>query len=384
MSWKDTNRVRKLRLKKDKSKSEEYIAKEERELKDIFISGLVKSGLTEKRGEELWSEIAAWGSYGFNAAHAKAYGMVTMQTAYLRFHYPLEFFAALLTVGQADELQTYVNGIQKQGFEILPVDVNKSGKSHLMEGNAIRLALGSVKTLGPSAVDKVVAHQPYLSFEQFLTESTASKTVCDALIRTGAFTDLCPDVSVATLLLRHEAYRSDKKLSHKKNRDVVAPTLQAIWGPKDDPIELMSMEQAFLGFNLRGTPFSINDRYSKVDRLVEEGICSPGWKEFAEDEGILEVCAPFLVKSIKERPQKNGKLFAYLKLTDRDGQEFEAPCFANIWEHVRTSVRMGDVYVMIVHRRENEPTSFVVGRPGWKQTPRSAASAFIAIDFLEI
>ena len=67
MSWKDTNRVRKLRLKKDKSKSAEFIAKEEAELKELFVSGLVKTGLSEARGEQLWKDLEAWGSYGFNS-----------------------------------------------------------------------------------------------------------------------------------------------------------------------------------------------------------------------------------------------------------------------------------------------------------------------------
>ncbi len=384
MSWKDTNRLRKLFLKKDKSKAAGYLDKEEVELKALLIKGVVENGLSEKKGEELWEMCGKFGGYGFNRAHSYAYAMVTMQTAYLRVHYPLEFFAALLTVGQADDLQTYVSDIRRQGFEILPVDVNASGAQHKMEGNAIRLALSSAKGIGASAVEKIVANQPYSSFTEFLLNSKTSKTIADVLIKIGAFNDIEPGVSVQTLLMRHEAFRTDKKLSHQKNRDIVAPTLNAIWGPKDDPIELMERERELLGFNLRGTPFSINDRHAKIDRLVDEGLCKRGWAEFIEDESETILVAPFLVKSIKERPQKNGKLFAFLRLTDRDGLEFEAPAFANVWEHVRTGVRAGDVYVMIVHRREDDPGSFVVGRPGWAQSAKSAAQAFIPVDELKI
>lgn len=384
MSWKDTNRLRKLFLKKDKSKAAGYLDKEETELKALLIKGVIENGLTEQKGEELWEMCGKFGGYGFNRAHSYAYAMVTMQTAYLRVHYPLEFFAALLTVGQADDLQTYVNDIRRQGFEILPVDVNLSGAQHKMEGNAIRLALGSVKGIGPSAVEKIVANQPYASFENFLLDSKVSKTIADVLIRTGSFADLCPGVSVATLVLRHEAFRADKKLSHVKNRDIVAPTLNAIQGPMDDAIELMERERELLGFNLRGTPFSINGRYEKIDRLVAEGLCKKGWAEFVEDESETILVAPLLVKSIKERPQKNGKLFAFLKLTDRDGTEFEAPCWGTIWEHVRTGVRQGDVYVMLLHRKEDDPGSFVIGKPGWGHTAKSSATYFIPIDDLEV
>lgn len=384
MSWKDTNRLRKLFLKKDKSKQDSYIDKEEVELKEILIKGIVENGLTVKKGEELWDMLAAFGGYGFNKSHSYAYAMVTMQTAYLRVHYPQEFFAALLSAGQADDLQTYVNDIRKQGFSIWPVDVNLSGFSHKMEGNGIRLALSSLKGIGPSAIEKVVSHQPYTSFEQFLTDSGANKTVTDVLIKVGAFTDACPGTSVRTLMARHELYRTDKKLSHKKNRDALAPTLLAIPAVVDDQIELMEWEREFMGFNLRGTPFSINDRYNKVDRLVAQGLCDVGLKAFIDDTDQNILVCPLLIKSIKERPQRNGKLFAFLRLTDREGMEIEAPAFANIWEHVRTTVRAGDVYIIVVHRDNEDPTRLKVGKPGWKHTAQQCATFFLPIDRINV
>jgi DNA polymerase-3 subunit alpha len=384
MSWKDTNRLRKLFLKKDKSKQDSFLDDEGRYLRETLIKGVIENSLSREKGEELWGMLSAFGGYGFNAAHAKAYGMVTMQTAYLRTHYPMEFFAALLSAGQAADLQTYVNDIRRQGFEVKPVDVSLSGVVPRIEGNGIRLPFTAVKGIGPSAVAKVMAGQPYASFCNFLLDSGATKTSVEALLGVGAFTDLEPGVSIATLRLRYEAFRSDKRLSHKKNRDAVAPTLAAIWGPKDDPIEAMERERELLGFNLRGTPFSINDRYAKVDRLVAQGLCEPGYASFADDECQEILIAPMLVKSIKERAQKNGRLMAWLRLTDRDGMEFEAPAFAGIWEHVRTAVRQGDVYITVLHRKLEDPNGFVVGKPGWAHTARSAASYFIPIDKLEI
>lgn len=385
MSWKDTNRLRKLFLKKDKSKQDDYIKKEEDELKAILIAGIIENGLTEDKGEELWEMLSKFGGYGFNRSHSAAYGMVTMQTAYLRTYHPMEFFAALLSAGQAADLQTYVNDIRKQGFEIKPVDVNLSSALHRIEGKGIRLAFSAVKGMGPAAVRNVVANQPYTSFEQFLIDSGANKTVCEALIRVGAFENITPEgTSIATLALRHEAYRSDKKLSLKKNRDLVKPTLDKIWGPKDDPIEVMEKEKEILGFNIRGTPFSINDRYNKIDRLVEAGLCSVNFNEFLEDETQDILIVPLVIKSIKERPQKNGKLFAFIKFADREGTEIEAPAFANIWEHVRTSVRAGDVYITVMHRPDNDTSRLIVGQPGWAHTQKTALTYFIPVDKLEI
>lgn len=384
MSWKDTNRVRKHFLKKDKSKSDEFLHREDHELMTKVVEGAVANGMGRQAAEDLWEAFGKWGSYGFNRAHAKAYGMVTMQTAYLRTHYPMEFFAALLSAGQAADLQTYVNDIRRQGFEVKPVDVSLSGLVPKIEGNGIRLPFTAVKGIGPAAVTKIVAGQPYASFSDFLLDSGATKTSVEALLGVGAFTDLEPGVSIATLRLRYEAFRADKRLSHKRNRDAVAPTLAAITGPKDDPIEAMERERELLGFNLRGTPFSINDRYAKVDRLVAQGLCEPGYAAFAEDETREVLIAPLLVKSIKERAQKNGRPMAWLRLTDREGMEFEAPAFAGIWEHVRTAVRQGDVYITVLHRKLEDPNGFVVGKPGWAHTARSAASYFIPVDRLDV
>lgn len=316
-------------------------------------------------------------------SHSKAYAMVTMQTAYLRTKYPMEFFAALLTRGQAADLQTYVNDIQKQGFQILPVDVNLSGVDHKIEGTAIRLALSSIKGIGASAVEKIVAHQPYKSFLEFLFESGTSKTIVDALIKVGAFLNI-EKTNTTTLALRHDHFRSDKKLSLKKNREIVEPTLLSIKEVEDDQISLIQWERELLGFNLRGTPFSINDRYNKIDRLVYAGLCTEGWQDFADDESKEVIVAPFLIKEKKETAQRNGKTMAWLRLTDRNGVEFEAPSFGNIWEHVKGSVRTGDVYIMIVHKRKDDPSSFIVGKPGWAQTAKTAAQAFIPIDQIKI
>ena len=382
MSWKDTNRLRKLFLKKDKSKNDSFLEKEEEELKKLLVTGCIENGLSNEKGEELWEMCGKFGGYGFNRAHSIAYAMVTMQTAYLRTYYPMEFFSALLSAGQSADLQTYVNDIRKQGFEIRPVDINLSGRSHKIEGTGIRLAFSAVKGIGPAAIEKIVEGQPYSTFEDFILGS--NKTACDALIRIGALSDLCPGISVKTLCMRHDAFRADKKLSLKKNRDVLKPTLDAIWGPKDDPIEMMEQERELLGFNLRGTPFSINGRYDKVDRLVAEGLCQRGLKEFVEDESQQLLVAPLLLKSVKDHRQKNGKTMAFMRFADRDGMEVDAPCFANIWEHIKAGLRVGDVYITILHRPEDDATRLIVGQPGWAHSPRSAASYFIPVDGLEI
>ncbi len=320
-----------------------------------------------------------------NSAHAKSYAMVTMQTAYLRYHHPLEFFSALLTVGQADELQSYVNDIRKQGFKILPVDVNQSKAAHVLEGDAIRLSLLSVKGVGMSAVTKIVANQPYSSFQDFVTRSGATKTSALPLIKCGALTELEPTTSTATLLKRAELWFLDAKVRAVKNRDSLTATFSAIDGGPDDPVDLMQAERDLLGFNLRGTPFSIRGRSEKVEALASAGLLTHATlKLLFEDEDATQAVVPLVLKSFKEKAQKNGKMFAFLSLADRDGTGTESIAFANVWEHVRASVRPGDVYLTTVHRKPDELTSLVVGLPGWKISQSQAMSCLIPIDQLTV
>lgn len=389
MSWKDTNRLRKLFLKKDKSKQDDFIEKEERELKAKLIEGCQANGLSVEKGEELWEMCGRFGGYGFNASHAKAYGMVTMQTAYLRTYHPMEFFAALLSVGQASELQSYVNDIRRQGFKVLPVDVNLSGRAHIIEGDGIRLSLLSVKKLGPAAVDKLLEERetngPFENLLDFVVRKGATSAVCMSLIQVGAFQELEPQVSLSTQLLRHGLWygKENKKLQSAKCREELLERWSALWGKKDDPVDMMLAERELLGFNLRMSPFSLNGRAEKVRRLFEEGLCRP-LREFMEDEEAAVLVTPLMLRSVAEKPQRKGGMMAFLTFTDPDGQEVEAPAFAGVWKFLSGKYRVGEVYVCTLNRKEEDPTRFIFGRPGWAQNENSATSALLRLDDMTI
>lgn len=386
LSWTDVNRLRKLFLKRTKDAAGKRDSEGE-ELKGKLLTGFEGHGFSRQWGEDQWEALQKWSSYGFNRAHALAYGMVTMQTAYLRTYYPLEFFAAVLSQGQAGDLQTYVNEIRRQGIRILPVDVNRSGTTHRIEGDGIRLALTSIKGAGGSAVQKVVANQPYVSLLDFMLRSGANRKVAEGLIKVQAFDELEPTVSVKTQVARYELVFDNPKYKQKKWQPELERVYPDVTGGKDDPIELMQWERDFLEFNLRNSPFTINDRDRKVELLISEGV-AVDIRDLLDEENehyTDEVCCiPLAVKDIRTRPQKNGQQFAFLKLTDRHGHEIEAPCFGNIWSHVSQSVVKGNVYLIVLHRKDGEPSNFVVGKPGWKHSQKDAKGYVLPLDELQL
>jgi len=377
MSWKDTNRVRKLFLKKDKSKADEYVKAEETELKGKLIGGCVESGLTQQQADDLWVSFGKWGSYGFNAAHAKSYGMVTMQTAYLRAYHPVEFLAAVLAENKTGEIQQDIDDIRRQGFDILPVDINESKDDYGIEENAIRLSLGVVKGVGPAAVAKIMTGQPYTNFLEFLYSGNGSKTSIIPLLKVGAFKNFG---ETGLLMAQYELFQSMNGKT-KKNREKFEKAYFECAAEQVDAIELSFWERELLSFNIAFSPFTMNERERKLQMFVDAGA-SMTYDEFVESEAEI-AWIPVFLKDWKERPQKNKQMFAFMKFGTAEGREFEAPAFSGIWNHVSKILRKGDLYLVAFNKKDGEPHRFIVGKPGWMHGKMDAISYFIRIDDLE-
>lgn len=384
MEFKDVQRIRKVLLKKDKSKSPEFLKKENDELQEKFITGCVKNGMEQVDAERWWKNLLFFGGYGFNIAHSYTYSVMTMQCAHLATYHPLEFYAAMLTKGQSGEMQEYISDIKKTGIKILPVDVNESRMAHITEDGKIRLSLLTPDGVGPAAVEKIMAGQPYRDFRDFLDRSGVGKTGVDPLIKVGAFDCLFKNSKVLEKF--YLQYIADPKLKQKKNRD----QLDLLWNhtlseaetePDYQLFEKVGFENELMTFSLRGSPFEILDRKEKLGEIYGDTI--PSYKDFMEgddDVGII----PVVIKEIKEKPQKNGKLFAFLKFAAESGEEFEAPCFANIWQHVRLHVYKGAVYVVTFNRPEDDPENLLVGRPGFSHSQKSSLGYFVNIDEVQL
>ena len=96
--------------------------------------------------------------YGFNKSHSVAYGLVAYQTAYLKAHWPAEFFAALITsvIGDPDKMSWYITVCRERGIRVLPPDVNASETGFSVEQGAIRFGLIGIKSVGEGAVQEIV------------------------------------------------------------------------------------------------------------------------------------------------------------------------------------------------------------------------------------
>ena len=178
---------------------------------EIIVPGAVRQGVPEQIAEHLFDEMSAFASYAFNKSHAAAYGMVAVQTAYLKSHYTAPFMAALMNsvIGNEDKISQYIQYCRKHGISVLPPSVNTSRAGftvELVDGKpTIRFGLNAVKTVGRPCVDAIVSARdargsfrdlfdfceracaPRRSADGRSEGTPVNKRAVEALIKAGAF-----------------------------------------------------------------------------------------------------------------------------------------------------------------------------------------------------
>lgn len=166
-------------------------------LEGDWTAGAAASGYDPALAKRLWEDILPFAEYAFNKSHSAAYGLLTMQTAYLKAHYPLEYMAAVLTsyTGKTDSIVKYVAACNRAGLHVLPPDVNSSGRDFTaVTGEGIRFGLAGIRGVGEGVVDAIVEVReksgPFESLHDFCERvdmvRTNKKTI-EALIKSGAF-----------------------------------------------------------------------------------------------------------------------------------------------------------------------------------------------------
>jgi DNA polymerase-3 subunit alpha len=183
--------LRKAVAKKIKEKLVEHRQK--------FVAGAVERGMDKKIALAIFEDWEEFARYGFNKAHAADYGVIAVQTAYLKTHYPVEYMTALLAVSQNDTSKVghYVADCRRMGIDVLPPDVNMSDWDFTIEDNpdgtsAIRFGLGAVKNVGHNPVDTILEARedgPYSDLNDFIRRvdlRRVGKRALESLIRVGA------------------------------------------------------------------------------------------------------------------------------------------------------------------------------------------------------
>ena len=122
------------------------------------VPGCIKNGIDEATANKIYDEMIDFAKYAFNKSHAAAYAVVSYQTAYLKYYYPVEFMAALLTsvIDNSGKVAEYIYSCRQMGFQILPPDINKSVGTFSVENGNIRFGLTAIKSVGRPVIQAII------------------------------------------------------------------------------------------------------------------------------------------------------------------------------------------------------------------------------------
>lgn len=163
------------------------------------VPGCISKGIDEKVANKIYDDMIDFAKYAFNKSHAAAYAVVSYQTAWLKYYYPVEFMAALMTscIDNPAKVSEYILHCRQMGIQILPPDINKSVGNFSVEPGGIRYGLSAVKGIGKPVMDAIVAErnrggafEDLKDFCSRLTGKEVNKRTIENFIKAGAFDTL--------------------------------------------------------------------------------------------------------------------------------------------------------------------------------------------------
>jgi DNA polymerase-3 subunit alpha len=312
-----------------------------------FVEGAKKNGVPEDQADMIFEQVDKFAGYGFNKSHAAAYALVAYQTAYMKAHHPVAFYAATMTfeMGTTDKLNVFRQELLRVGISLLPPSINASHDDFAVEDvgegkEGIRYALAAIKGVGREAMKALVAEReangPYkdaFDMASRLDNKVINKRQLENLICAGAFdalyknrAQLVENVEVFTRLASAASYERD---SGQVSLFADAPqgsdrTQLREAAPWDELVKLQN-EFSALGFYLSAHPL---DAYRPL--LERLGVVkSNSLAAVAGGTGSTRRKVAGIIITKQERTAKSGNRFAFVQLSDASGM-FEVMVFSEV------------------------------------------------------
>ncbi len=309
-------------------KEKEFFLHGERDKDGNVISqGALAFGITEEKANKIFDEMSSFSSYAFNKAHAAAYSFVAYRTAYLKCHYPSEYFSALMTsmMDSSLKISQYTNECVKMGIRILPPSVNHSAIHFTPENKDIRFGLMAIKNLGVGLIERLIkerqANGEYKSFYDFCLRNYSrefNRKALEGLIKSGALDCVCDNRremlynidGVLTAVENERRFSAEGQLNLFDEMD--SPNVfEAVKVPEMSKDMRLSMEKEATGLYLSGHPmdefagFLKNARYEKLSDI--------GAGKYPDGK---RVTVAGVIDGIKVRQLKNNNLLCTAQIED--------------------------------------------------------------------
>ncbi len=315
-----------------------------------FLEGCAKNGISAEDAKSIFDEMVGFAKYAFNKSHATAYGIISYRTAYLKAHYPAEYFAALLTsvLDSAQKLREYIADAQKHGVSVLPPDINKSRAYFSVFDGNIRYGLLAIRNVGRQFADAVIREResaPFKSLDEFihrLAEVDINKRTVESLIKCGVFDSL--GITRSSLLT---CYENIIETEHEHTRNNISGQLDFFSASSSASSrrgynypnieeyslkELLLLEKESSGMYFSGhmiDNFSEHIKTFKTDAVADilEDTSEENEDPDPKYKDRQSVCVAGIITAKKTKTVKNGDTMAFIKIEDRSG-EMEVIVFA--------------------------------------------------------
>ncbi len=335
-------------LRRAMSKKKEDVMQREREAfvngsVEEGIVGCVSNGIPAVVANKIYDDMLDFAKYAFNKSHAAAYAVVSYQTAYLKYYYPVEFMAALMTsvIDNPTKVSEYIFASKLMGIELSAPDINTGQWGFSVDGDQIRFGLGAIKGIGRGVIDAIVEERKglgaYKDIQDFITRMTSkevNKRTLENFIKAGAFD--CLEGTRKQLMHIYIQILDDvsknKKASmagqmslfeivaeeDKKQFEVQLPDVGEF-----EKKDLLGFEKEVLGVYLSGHPLEeYEEQWRKMISakstdfyLQEEGDQEQEAHEHTLQDGAKEIVGGMIV-DVRIHYTKNNQTMAFVQLED--------------------------------------------------------------------
>lgn len=320
--------------------------------KELNVPGCIARGIDERVANKIFDDMTDFAKYAFNKSHAAAYTIVSYQTAWLKYYYPVEFMAALMTsvIDFPNKVAEYIMECRKMDVQILPPDINEGERDFSVSDGNIRYALSAIKSVGRSVIDGIVkereAHGIFVSLKDFIERmlgKDVNKRTVESFIKSGAMDSL--HATRRQLMMVYAQVMDQVTQERKKSMtgqlslfDFVSDEDKAEFdlhypkvGEYDKELKL-AFEKEVLGIYISGHPLE------EYEKLLLKNVTAVTTDFYVDDEtgstrvrDNQNVIIGGMITSKTVKVTKNNKLMAFISLEDLVGV-VEVIVFPNDYE----------------------------------------------------
>ena len=299
---------------------------------EIFVSGAVKNNISSTQAKSIFATVAKFAGYGFNKAHASAYGVISYQTAYLKANFPAEFLVASLNLDldNSDKMSVFLQEAKVFNIKVIPPDINRSqgifSINYEKDEKSIIFALNAIKNVSAifgssvtNARSKGGEFKSIIDFAERIDQKIINKRLLENIIKAGCFDQLHPNrnsllKSIPKILAYSLSYQTEMRSNQFSliTVDSVGSDV-LIDAPESSPSELAFFEFEVLGLFLKNHPLA-----GVMDRLQRRDIKTSNFikNELPNGSYSYKLCGVITKKDA--RMSQRGR-FVTLLLADPEG-----------------------------------------------------------------